>query len=81
MMGAVPDLNPANKISWYAVFPEKGNAFAMAKQEQFYSIGGIQKDLGRGHIGLFQRIFLHFLLCFLPGLNLSVGSAPGSVIS
>lgn len=40
-----------------------------------------QKDLGGGQIGIFQRNFHHFPVFFFSGLNLSVGSTPGSVIS
>lgn len=80
MMGAVPDLNPANEmLSQYVVFPIKVSA--VTKQKRFYKICRMQKDLGRGQVGIFQRNFQCFLMYFFSGLNLSVGSAPSSIIS
>lgn len=80
MMGAVPDLNPANEMSsQYVIFSIKVSA--ITKQKRLYDICRIQKDLGREQVGIFQRNFPHFLIYFFAGLNLSVGSAPDDVIS
>lgn len=78
--GAVPDMNPASEmLSQCVAFSVQ--ASAITTQKQFHNICRTQKDLGGGKIGIFQRNFYNFLMFFFSGLNLSVGSAPGSVIS
>lgn len=77
MMGAVPDLNPPNKMSQYVIFSIKVSTIT----KQFENTCRIWKDLGVGQGGIFQRNFKCFLMYFFSGLNLSVGSAPCSVIS
>lgn len=78
--GAVPDLKPANEmLSQCTMFSIKVSA--ITKKKQFYNICRVQKDLGKGRVGVFKRNFQHLLMYFFLGLNLSVGSAAGSVIS